>query len=56
MKSQQPQKSEIVIGKTTYIVSTFFNENSCETAEDKLAHLVTKRISEDINGKKNTSI
>lgn len=37
--------SEMIIGKTRYIVTTHFKENGRETAEDKLLKFVTDRIS-----------
>ena len=42
------QKSEMVIGTTTYIVNTIFKENARETAEDKLLRVVNNRISNEL--------
>ena len=39
----------MVIGKTTYIVTTSFNENARETVEQKLIRYVADRISSDVN-------
>ena len=50
------EKSEMTIGNTTYIVTTHFNPNARETAEDKLLRLVSNRISAQINGGKTAII
>jgi hypothetical protein len=49
--SAHSQESEIVIGKTTYTVTTHYSENARETAADKLLRYVSDRISEESNGK-----
>ncbi len=36
------------IGKTTYIVTTHYNKNGRETAEDKLFKLVSEHISKEL--------
>ena len=41
--------SEMVIGKTTYIVTTSFSEAACETVEQKLIRYIAGRISSDDN-------
>lgn len=41
--------SEMVIGKTTYIVTTSFTENAIETVEQKLIRYVSDHISSDVN-------
>jgi hypothetical protein len=46
---QQPssaysQTSEMVIGNTTYLITTFFKENVGETVEQKLVRYVADRI------------
>jgi hypothetical protein len=46
------QKSEMIIGNTTYIITTHFNPNARETAGDKLLRLVSERVSAEINGNK----
>jgi hypothetical protein len=46
------QTSEVVIGKTTYIVHTHFDENARENAVDKLVRLTTNRITDELNGSK----
>jgi hypothetical protein len=35
-----PETSEIKIGKTTYIVTSFYKENAKETLKDKLWRLI----------------
>jgi len=48
MENRQPilsNTTEMKIGKMTYIVTTHFNKNGRETAEDKLLQLVADRIS-----------
>jgi hypothetical protein len=50
------QTSEMVIGNTTYIITTHFKENARETAEDKLLRIITNRISAEINGQKDAII
>lgn len=57
-KQQLPVRSrtsEMVIGKTTYIVTTSFTENATETVEQKLIRYVADRISSDVN-KSDTSL
>ena len=49
--STHSQDSEIILGKTTYIVTTHYKENARETAEDKLLRYVSNRISEESNAK-----
>ena len=44
------------IGKVTYIVTTYFNENGQETAEQKLRRYVTDRISEDLKTIENVAV
>jgi len=39
--------TEMKIGKVNYIVTTHYNKNGCETAEQKLLRLITDRIAED---------
>jgi hypothetical protein len=41
------QTSEMVIGSVTYIVTTHYNENGRETAEDKLRRYVANQITND---------
>jgi hypothetical protein len=43
--NNQSNTSEMMIGKNRYIVTTYFNENGRETAEDKLLKIVADRIS-----------
>ena len=44
------QTSEMRIGKVNYIITTHYNENGSETAEDKLFRLVSNRIANDVKG------
>jgi hypothetical protein len=48
-KSVRSRTSEMVIGKTTYIVTTTFNEKATETVEQKFIRYVSDRISSDVN-------
>ena len=41
--------SEMIIGKTTYIVTTTFSEKAHETVGEMLIRYVTDRISSDVN-------
>ena len=50
-KPIRSQKSETIIGKTTYIVTTHFKETARETAEDKMLRLITDRIVAEMKGK-----
>jgi hypothetical protein len=45
------QRSETIIGKTTYIVTTHFKEAARETAEDKMLRIITDRIAAELKGK-----
>ena len=45
--------SEMELGKTTYVVTTTFNENARETVEQKLVRYIAGRIS---SGVKNSEI
>lgn len=45
----QSRTSEMVIGKTTYIVTTSFTESATETVEQKLIRYVADHISSDVN-------
>lgn len=45
----QSRTSEMVIGKTIYIVTTSFAESATETVEQKLVRYVADRISSDVN-------
>ena len=45
----QSRASEMVIGKTIYIVTTSFAESATETVEQKLVRYVADRISSDVN-------
>jgi hypothetical protein len=50
MKTNSQKRSnttEMLIGNTKYIITTHYNENGRETAEDKLLRLVAERISKD---------
>jgi 16S rRNA A1518/A1519 N6-dimethyltransferase RsmA/KsgA/DIM1 with predicted DNA glycosylase/AP lyase activity len=49
------EKSEMIIGNTTYIITTHFNKNAQETAEDKMLRLVSNRVSNEINCKNNAT-
>jgi hypothetical protein len=40
--------SEMLIGKVTYTVTTHYNENGRETAEQKLFRYISDRISADM--------
>jgi hypothetical protein len=54
--NQEPnrsQTSEVIIGKTTYIVHTHFDGNARENAVDKLVRLTTNRIADELNGSNN---
>jgi hypothetical protein len=42
--------TEIKIGKVTYIVTTHFNKNGRETAEDKLFRIISNRVAAEIKG------
>jgi hypothetical protein len=44
-KPIRSKKSEMKIGKTTYIITTTFNENASETVEDRLVRYVSDKIS-----------
>ena len=48
-KPVRSRTSEMTIGKTTYIITTTFNENACETVEQKLVRFISDRISSDVN-------
>jgi len=48
-KPVRSQTSVMIIGKTTYTVTTTFNENARETVEQKLVRYIADRISRDIN-------
>ena len=50
MPSKSSETTEIKIGKTTYIVTTHFNEKGRETAEDKLFRIVSNRVAAEIKG------
>jgi len=47
-KPVRSQTDEMRIGTVTYIVTTHFNENGRETAEDKLARIVSGRIAAEL--------
>jgi hypothetical protein len=50
MKTNSQKRSnttEMLIGNIKYIITTHYNENGRETAEDKLLRLVAERISKD---------
>lgn len=42
------KKSEVVIGKTNYIVTCTFNDKSRETADQKFLKLVTERVAKEL--------
>jgi hypothetical protein len=46
-KPVRSRTSEMIIGNTTYIVTTSFNENARETVEQKLIRYVASCISSD---------
>ncbi|MDR2531568.1 MAG: transposon-encoded TnpW family protein [Oscillospiraceae bacterium] len=48
-KPARSRTSEMVIGKTKYIVTTSFNEKAGETVEQKLIRYISDRISSDVN-------
>ena len=48
-KPVRSRTSEMVLGKTTYIVTTSFNENALETVEQKLIRYVSDRVASDVN-------
>ena|GEM_PF-1170213 len=45
--------SETLIGKTKYVVTTHYNENGRETAEDNLLRCVTSRVSGELKKAEN---
>lgn len=47
-KPVRSRTSEMVVGKTTYTVTTTFNENARETVEQKLVRYVSGLISNDV--------
>ena len=47
--------TEMKIGKVNYIVTTHYNNNGRETAEQKLFRFVTDRIAEDAKKPQNTA-
>ena len=47
-KPIRSQTTEMQIGKTTYIVTTTFNEHGRETVQEKFVKLVADRISSEI--------
>ena len=49
IKPVHSRTSQMVLGKTTFIVATSFSENACETVEQKLVRYVADRISSDLN-------
>ena len=53
-KSVRSRTSEMTIGRTTYIVTTHYNENACETIGQMLVRYVAGRISSDV--KKTSSV
>jgi hypothetical protein len=50
--SRSIQKSEIVIGNTTYFITTKFSDNTKDSVEEKLVKFVAEQI---LTGVKNTS-
>jgi len=52
-KPVRSRTSEMVMGKTTYIVTTTFNEKASETIGQILVRYVADRISSDV---KNSSL
>lgn len=40
--------TEMVIGKCKYIITTHFNENGRETAEQKMLRYVSDRIADEV--------
>ncbi|GHU55412.1 hypothetical protein FACS1894132_11490 [Clostridia bacterium] len=50
------QTTEMVVGKTKYIVTSHFKKDGRETAEQKLMRLVTERISDGMEGEKLPSL
>jgi len=43
--------TEMKIGKINYIITTYYNKNGCETAEQKLLRLIANRIADDSKAK-----
>jgi len=48
-KPARSRTSEMTIGGTTYIVTTHYDENACETIGQMLVRYVADRISRDVN-------
>ena len=48
--------SEMKIGKTVYIVTTHYNENGRENAEEKLFRIVSDHISKELKNLENTTV
>jgi hypothetical protein len=44
------QKSEMAFGNFKFIITTHFDTNATETAEDKMVRLVTNRIAAETKG------
>ena len=55
-KPVRSRTTEMVIGKVKYIVTSHYNENGRETAEDKLFRIVTDRIAAELKTSKNAEI
>lgn len=55
-KPIRSRTTEIQIGKTTYIVTTTFNENARETAEQKLLRLIENRIADELKVTENMAL
>ena len=45
------QQSEMVIGGTTYKITTSFSETATETADETFFRIVTNRISDALNSR-----
>jgi hypothetical protein len=56
MERKYTRVRECVLGKTKYIVTTHFNPNAKETAEDILIRVVSNRIKAEINSNKPSNI
>jgi hypothetical protein len=55
-KPVRSRTSEMMIGKVKYIVTTHYNENGRETAEQKLLRIVSNRVAEEMKRPENAVI